>query len=223
MTVTVTVVEHPLVADALARIRDRTTPNALFRQNLERIGTLLLAEATETLPTVETTVDDAADRARRPGGWPCSRWSCRSCAPGSGSCTPPRSCCPTPTSGSSGSAATRRRSHPKPYVNKLPESLAGRPVIVDRPDAGDRRVARAHVRAAARARTRRCRSSSCARCAAPEGIERLREAGLTRARRHRRRSTTTSTTRPSSSPASATPATASSARRLTGRVRRARS
>ena len=38
MTVTVTVVDHPVVVDALARIRDVTTPNALFRQNLERIG-----------------------------------------------------------------------------------------------------------------------------------------------------------------------------------------
>ena len=56
-TVTVTLVEHPLVADSLARIRDRDTPNALFRQNLERIGTLLLAEATRTLPTVDATVE----------------------------------------------------------------------------------------------------------------------------------------------------------------------
>ena len=55
--VTVTLVDHLLVADALARIRDRTTPNALFRQNLERIGTLLLARATESLPTVEGTVE----------------------------------------------------------------------------------------------------------------------------------------------------------------------
>ena len=54
--VNVTVVDHPLVVDALARIRDRTTPNALFRQNLERIGTLLMARATETLPTLDTTV-----------------------------------------------------------------------------------------------------------------------------------------------------------------------
>ena len=46
MAITTTLVDHPLVADALARIRDRDTPNALFRQNLERIGTLLLAEAT---------------------------------------------------------------------------------------------------------------------------------------------------------------------------------
>ena len=40
--VVVTIVDHPLVVDALAQIRDRSTPNALFRQNLERIGTLLL-------------------------------------------------------------------------------------------------------------------------------------------------------------------------------------
>ena len=56
MSITVTVVEHPVVADALARIRDVSTPNALFRQNLERIGSLLLVRATEDLPTVDTTV-----------------------------------------------------------------------------------------------------------------------------------------------------------------------
>ena len=57
MAVEVTLVEHPLVADSLARIRDRDTPNPLFRTNLERIGTLLLAEATKSLPTVEGTVE----------------------------------------------------------------------------------------------------------------------------------------------------------------------
>ena len=40
----------------LARIRDVSTPNALFRQNLERIGSLLLVRATKILPTVETKV-----------------------------------------------------------------------------------------------------------------------------------------------------------------------
>ena len=56
MSVETVIVDHPLVLDALARIRDVTTPNALFRQNLERIGMLLIAEATQTLPTVEGTV-----------------------------------------------------------------------------------------------------------------------------------------------------------------------
>ena len=57
MPVTVTLVDHPLVADSLARIRDRDTPNSLFRTNLERIGTLLLAEATRSLRTVDGTVE----------------------------------------------------------------------------------------------------------------------------------------------------------------------
>ena len=56
MTVETVVVDHPLVLDSLAHIRDAETPNALFRQNLERIGTLLIAEATQTLPTVVGTV-----------------------------------------------------------------------------------------------------------------------------------------------------------------------
>ncbi|MEL6894366.1 MAG: uracil phosphoribosyltransferase, partial [Actinomycetota bacterium] len=56
MAVETVVVDHPLVLDALAKIRDVDTPNALFRQHLERIGLLLIAEATQTLPTVEGTV-----------------------------------------------------------------------------------------------------------------------------------------------------------------------
>ena len=51
MPVAVHVVDHPLIADSLTRVRDVTTPNALFRQELERIGTLLIAEATRGLPT----------------------------------------------------------------------------------------------------------------------------------------------------------------------------
>ena len=54
MPVEVHVVDHPLITDSLTRIRDASTPNALFRQELERVGILLLAEAT---------------RARGPLGW----------------------------------------------------------------------------------------------------------------------------------------------------------
>ena len=38
MPVEVHVVDHPLIADSLTRIRDVATPNALFRQELERVG-----------------------------------------------------------------------------------------------------------------------------------------------------------------------------------------
>ena len=56
MTVAVHLVEHPLIADSLTRVRDKDTPNALFRQELERIGTLLIAEATRGLATHEVRV-----------------------------------------------------------------------------------------------------------------------------------------------------------------------
>ena len=57
MAIKTTLVDHPVCTDALAQIRDRDTPNALFRQNLERIGGLLIAEATKDLPTVDGTVE----------------------------------------------------------------------------------------------------------------------------------------------------------------------
>ena len=73
MPVTVTLVDHPLVADSLARIRDRDTPNSMFRTNLERIGTLLLAEATRSLRTVDGTVETPLTTAPRAAGSRCSR------------------------------------------------------------------------------------------------------------------------------------------------------
>ena len=57
MPVEVHLVDHPLVADSLRRIRDKETPDALFRLNLERIGTLLIAAATENLPTEDVDVE----------------------------------------------------------------------------------------------------------------------------------------------------------------------
>ena len=51
MPVVVHHVDHPLIADSLVRVRAVDTPNALFRQELERIGVLLIAEATRHLTT----------------------------------------------------------------------------------------------------------------------------------------------------------------------------
>lgn len=44
------VVEHPAVADRLARLRDRDTPTPVFRKLLEELGAFLAYEATRTLP-----------------------------------------------------------------------------------------------------------------------------------------------------------------------------
>src|SRR3954454_22979614 len=56
MPVVVNVLDHPLAAASLTKVRDQETPNNVFRQELERIGTLLLVEATRHLPTHEVQV-----------------------------------------------------------------------------------------------------------------------------------------------------------------------
>ncbi|MBD5634857.1 MAG: uracil phosphoribosyltransferase [Candidatus Eremiobacteraeota bacterium] len=68
----VRIVDHPAVADRLARARDRTTPTPAFRRAVEEMGTFLAYEATRDLPleglSIETPVARAAVRriATRP-------------------------------------------------------------------------------------------------------------------------------------------------------------
>lgn len=50
------VVEHPAVADRLARLRDRDTPTPVFRQLIEELGGFLAYEATRDLPVREEMV-----------------------------------------------------------------------------------------------------------------------------------------------------------------------
>jgi uracil phosphoribosyltransferase len=50
------VVQHPAVADRLARLRCRDTPTPVFRKLLEELGTFLAYEATRNLPLVEERV-----------------------------------------------------------------------------------------------------------------------------------------------------------------------
>jgi uracil phosphoribosyltransferase len=49
-------VQHPLVHDALATLRDSRTPPELFRRMAVRISLLLVAEATRDVPTATDTV-----------------------------------------------------------------------------------------------------------------------------------------------------------------------
>lgn len=129
MTVTTVVVDHPLVLDALATIRNVDTPNALFRQNLERIGMLLIAEATQLLPTVDGVVttpitETAATRlAVQPVIVPILR-------AGLGFLAPAQQLLPNADVGFIGIARNEETHQPEPYVNKLPATLSGRPVIV---------------------------------------------------------------------------------------------
>lgn len=50
------VVDHPAVADRLARLRERSTPTPVFRTLIEELGVFLAYEATRTLPTREERV-----------------------------------------------------------------------------------------------------------------------------------------------------------------------
>ena len=129
MSVETVIVDHPLVLDALTRIRDVDTPNALFRQHLERIGMLLIAEATRTLPAVKGTVttpltDTEATRlAVQPVIVPILR-------AGLGFLAPAQQLLPAADIGFIGIARNEETHEPEPYVNKLPDNIAERPVIV---------------------------------------------------------------------------------------------
>jgi len=129
MSVETVIVDHPLVLDALTRIRDVNTPNALFRQHLERIGMLLIAEATQTLPTVQGTVttpltETSATRlAVQPVIVPILR-------AGLGFLAPAQQLLPAADIGFIGIARNEETHEPEPYVNKLPDNIGERPVIV---------------------------------------------------------------------------------------------
>jgi uracil phosphoribosyltransferase len=55
--VPVHLVDHPLVHDALASLRDKQTPPDAFRRVATRISVLLAAEALRTVPTTPVTVE----------------------------------------------------------------------------------------------------------------------------------------------------------------------
>lgn len=175
-TVSVTVVDHPLVADAVGYLRDRHTPNALFRQHLERIGTLVLAQATQDLPTVGVTVETplATTTARRIAAQPVVVPVLRA---GLGLLRPAQDLLPDADVGFVGIARDETTFEPHPYVNRLPTSLAGRPVIVIDPmlATGGSLVETLRLLLARDAPTP---ITVVCVMAAPEGVERLRAEGL---------------------------------------------
>jgi uracil phosphoribosyltransferase len=61
---TLHVVSHPLVEDALAALRDRRTPPGEFRALSRRVSLLVVAEATRDLPTAEAGVETPLESAR---------------------------------------------------------------------------------------------------------------------------------------------------------------
>ncbi len=129
MSVEVHLVEHPLVAASLTKVRDRSTPNEVFRQELERIGTLLLVEATRSLAThqiaVETPVATTTGLilTTQPVVIPVLR-------AGLGFLNAAQVLLPGADIGFIGITRDEETFAPKPYVNKLPESIDDRTCIV---------------------------------------------------------------------------------------------
>jgi uracil phosphoribosyltransferase len=62
--VTLTVLEHPLAEDILARLRSRETGPAEFRSLTRRLGALLVTEATRGLPTEPVVIDTPLEEAK---------------------------------------------------------------------------------------------------------------------------------------------------------------
>ena len=61
---TLHVVTHPLVEEALAALRDRRTPRDEFRALARRVSLLVVAEATRDLPTATAEVETPLEAAR---------------------------------------------------------------------------------------------------------------------------------------------------------------
>ena len=176
MPVAVPHVDHPLIADSLVRVRDANTPNAIFRQEIERIGSLLLAEATRNLPTqtvrVTTPLTETSGRvlAAQPVVVPVLR-------AGLGFLHAAQELLPNADIGFIGVSRDEATFQPKSYVNKLPESLAGRQCIVLDPMlATGGSLAHACQQLIERGAT----GTIIVVCvlAAPEGIQVLEQAGL---------------------------------------------
>ncbi|HZX56287.1 MAG TPA: uracil phosphoribosyltransferase [Ilumatobacteraceae bacterium] len=176
MSVDVTLVEHPLVAASLTLVRDADTPNNVFRQELERIGTLLLVEATRSLATheidVRTPVEPTTGRVltSQPVVIPILR-------AGLGFLNAAQVLLPGADVGFVGISRDEATFEPKPYVNRLPESLRDRVCVVLDP-----------MLATGGSLAHACKllleRDACdpiivvCALAAPEGIAALRDAGL---------------------------------------------
>ena len=175
-SIEVTVVEHPLVQDALARIRDEKTPISLFRDGIERMGVLILAEATRHLPLTDVVVHTplTVTHGRRLVVQPVIVPILRA---GLGFVPPAQALLPDADIGFVGISRDEATFTPNPYVNKLPEDLSTRPVIIVDPMLA---TGGSMALTCSLLRERGAPEPITVVCAlaAPEGIEYLRNEGL---------------------------------------------
>lgn len=129
MTVDVTIVEHPIAAEALATLRDASTDVVGFRAAMHRLSSVLLMEATRRLPTIDVTVSTplAPAPSRRLAAPPVIVPVLRA---GLGMLPSVLDLLPTADVGFVGVSRDEATAQPHPYVNKLPASLADRTCVV---------------------------------------------------------------------------------------------
>jgi uracil phosphoribosyltransferase len=125
----VTVVDHPLAARLLTRLRDETTDRATFRLAMDELAGMLVYEACRTLATsqveVRTPLGPAAGVAiaHPPLVVPILR-------AGLGLHGAVLRLLPETDTAFVGVSRNEETLQPEPYMNSVPTSLAGRPVLV---------------------------------------------------------------------------------------------
>lgn len=124
-----TVVDHPLAAQALGRLRDETTDRAAFRQAMDDLAGLLVVEATRSLPTVEVDVRTPLQPTTvvRVDPAPLTVPVLRA---GLGLLPGVLRLLPDAPTGFIGVARDEATLEPVPYMDSVPADLGGRPVLV---------------------------------------------------------------------------------------------
>lgn len=129
MAVEVTIVDHPVAAEALTHLRDEKTTNQFFRAELRRLSLVVVAEASRHLPTVKTRVrtplaeTDGIALASRPVLVPILR-------AGLGMLPAAMELLPDADIAVVGVQRDEKTHEPSEYVAKLPSRLDGRTCLV---------------------------------------------------------------------------------------------
>ncbi|MDV8000912.1 uracil phosphoribosyltransferase [Rhodococcus sp. IEGM 1408] len=169
------VVDHPLVGDRLRTLRDRATDTAGFRAAMDALGTMLCYEAFRSIPTTEVPVTTpvAETTGVAVDGVPLVVPVLRA---GLGLLDPATRLLPGAQVGFIGLARDEESHEPVSYLCSLPDSLAGRHVVVLDPmlATGGSLVSTLETLAE---RGATGVTVVCVLCA-PEGVETVRASGL---------------------------------------------
>jgi uracil phosphoribosyltransferase len=171
----VLVVDHPLAAQALTRLRDERTDRAVFRQTADELALMVVYEATRYLQTEPVTVrtplaETAGVRVARP---PLVVPVLRA---GLGMLGPVLRLLPGSDTGFVGLARDEETHEPVRYMDSVPDDLGGRDVLVLDPML----ATGGSLSFACELLAARNPGTVTAACllAAPEGVDRLRSGGL---------------------------------------------